>query len=269
MGRRHLQLHPGSNEVVVKLGPAFSLTGTVVDATNGQPIPEFVLNGRYVQAHPSASPGTWYDWNRKPFLDGKFNVYYEEPLHGGSGQMHDWQFRVEADGYEPGLSRVVRDDERGTNIVFQLVPSPVPQMSVEKPAGKTRVTAAAAVQPAKVAAGETVTVFARARIAEGHWIYALEDSGSENMPTSIDATLPSALEPDGPWRSPVPKTHPDGSRAFAETVLFQRRYLVEGDAKPAKHKLRFKLGFQVCNEALCWPPEAIDIETELEIVNRR
>jgi hypothetical protein len=269
MGRNHLQLRPTNNEAVVKLGPAFRLTGTVVDAVAGKSIPEFVLNGRYVQPQPYASPGTWYDWNRKTFRDGKFSVEYDDPLLGGSSQMHDWQFRVEAEGYEPALSRVIRDEERGTNITFQLTRRAPPQMNVPTPSGKTRVTAAVALQPAAVGPGETFTVFIKARIAEGHWIYAMEDSGSENIPTSIEASVPRTAEPEAPWRRPQPKVLPDDSRRLGGEVLFSRPYLVEGYAQPQKHKLRFKLHFQVCNELVCWPPEAVDMETELEIVKPR
>ena len=47
MGRSHLQFSPSDGEAVVKLGPAFSLVGTVVDANTRKPIPEFVLNLPY------------------------------------------------------------------------------------------------------------------------------------------------------------------------------------------------------------------------------
>ena len=269
MARSHFGLPAAEREAVIKLGPAFSLEGTVVDANTGKPVPEFVVNRRYVQPHPSASPGTWYDWGRKTFRGGKFSLYYEDPLLGGSSQMHDWQFRIDADGYESAISRVIKDEERGTNIDFRLTPRAVPQFTLEKPSGKTRVTAAAAVQPANAAPGDTVTVSIKARVAEGHWIYALEKSGSANLPTSIESASPRALEADGPWRGPAPKVHDDGSRALAGDLLFQRRYLVKYDAQPKNYKMPLKLTFQVCNDAVCFPPETIDMETEVEIVDRR
>ena len=145
-----------------------------------------------------------------------------------------------------------------------------PQIAVEKPSGKTRVTAGVAPQPARVAAGETVTVFVKARIAEGHWIYALEKSGSKNLPTRMEDSVSAALEALGPWRSPAPKTQEDGSRTLTgDEVFFQRQYRIATDARAQKHKLRFKLEFQVCNDMVCWPPETIDMETELEVVKPR
>ena len=268
MGRSHTSLKATNSEVVVKLGPAFSISGTVSDATTGKPMPQFVMNGRYVQPRGS-SPGTWYDWGRKTFRDGKFALYYESPLLGGSSEMHDWQFRVEADGYEPAISRVVRDAERGTNIAFELKPQPAPTIQVTAPSAKQRVSAAVALQPANAAPGEIVTVFIKVRIAEGHWIYALDKSGSENLPTRIEAKLPREIQQDGPWRGPEPKLKPDGARAIAGEALFSSRVLVEGYARSAKHKLLLKLEFQVCNDLVCWPPETIDMEAELEVVKPR
>jgi hypothetical protein len=145
-----------------------------------------------------------------------------------------------------------------------------PQITVAKPSGKTRVTAGVALQPARAAAGESVTVFVKARIAEDHWIYAMEKSGSKNLPTRVDESVPSALESRGPWRSPAPNTQEDGSRILAgDDVLFQRQYRIATDARPQKYKLRFKLEVQVCNDMVCWPPETIDMETELEVVKSR
>ncbi|HTD86680.1 MAG TPA: protein-disulfide reductase DsbD domain-containing protein, partial [Candidatus Binatia bacterium] len=217
----------------------------------------------------SSQPGTWYDWQRKTFRDGKFSVDYEQTLFGGAGPMHDWQFRVEADGYEPAVSRVIRDAERGTNIAFELKPQAAPRIDATAPSEKKRVTAALALQPASAAPGETVTAFIKVRIAEGHWIYALDKSGSENLPTRIEAKLPREIEQDGPWRGPEPKLKPDGARTIAGEVLFSSRFLIEGYARQAKHKLPFKFEFQVCNDLLCWPPETIDIEAELEVVKPR
>ena len=268
MGRRHMYFKPSDGEAVVTLGPAFRLAGTVIDAATRKPIPEFVLNSRYVQQQSSSS-GTWYDWTRKTFRDGKFNVDYEQPLLGGASAMHDWQFRVEADGYEPAVSRVIRDAERGTNIVFELKPQATPRIEVAAPSEKKRVTAAVAFQPASPAPGETVTVFIKVRIAEGYWIYALEKSGSENLPTRIEAKLPSEIEQDGPWRGPEPKLKSDGARTIFGEALFSSRLLISGFSQPAKHKLRFRLEFQVCNDLACWPPESIDMETDMEVVKPR
>jgi hypothetical protein len=52
-------------------------------------------------------------------------------------------------------------------------------------------------------------------------------------------------------------------------VLFKRRFVVERGAASKIHKLSAALRFQVCNEALCWPPETISLETEIEVLPRQ
>src|SRR5207249_7552748 len=133
----------------------------------------------------------------------------------------------EADGYETAVSRLVRDEERGARLDFQLHPRPLPEIGVPAPTGAKRVTAGVAVQPRKVRRGQTLTLFVKARVVAGHHIYALEDSGCRNLPTSLEAALRGVLTPDGPWRGPEPKLHDDGSRTLAGEVLFKRRFRVE------------------------------------------
>src|SRR5262249_46871980 len=130
-------------------------------------------------------------------------------------------------------------------------------------------TAGIAVQPQNVRPGDTLTLFVKTRVAAGHHIYALEDSGCSNLPTSLDAALRGVLTPDGPWRGPEAKTQNDGSRTLAGAVLFQRRFLVESSANAWACTLPVTLRFQVCNEALCWPAETIPLETEFKVLERQ
>jgi hypothetical protein len=183
--------------------------------------------------------------------------------------MPDWQFRVEADGYEPLVSRIVRDEERGLQLDFQLTARPLPEIVLPAPTSTKRVTVGAAVQPAAVRPGDTLTLFVKERIAAGHHIYALEDSGCSNLPTALDAALRNVLTPDGPWRGPEPKVNQDGSRTLAGEVWFKRRFLVGSSANSRTYQLPITLRFQVCNEALCWPPETISLETEFEVLPRQ
>jgi len=148
-------------------------------------------------------------------------------------------------------------------------PAAIPDIPVSAPAGTNRVTAGAAIQPAKGSPGEVVTVFVKVRIASGHWIYALEDSGSSSLPTSLATPSGSALRPTEHWRGPEPKGKEDGSRIYKGEALFQRRFVIEPGATEALTKLPLTLTCQVCNEALCWPPETISLEPMLKIVRSR
>jgi len=267
MNRSHHGLKPSGEEQLVTLGPSFRLSGSVTDAANGKAINELVLTARYAQVYSgNTNFGKWEEYNRKPFSNGKFSLSYENPLLGGTEKMHEWQFRVEADGYEPAVSRLVRDEERGTPLDFQLRPRPLPEISPPAPGGTKRITAAVAVQPRTVRAGDTLTLFVKARIAAGHHVYALDDSGCSNLPTSLEAGMRGVLTPDGPWRGPEAKLEDDGSRTLAGEVLFKRRFIVARGAGNKIYKFPVTLRFQVCNEALCWPPETISLETEFEVV---
>jgi hypothetical protein len=263
MTRSHHALNPSENEQVIKLGLPFHISGTVMDADTGRPVREFVISAAYVLSNPQPH---WNEYNRQQFKDGKFQVSYTYPLFSGGADMHDWQFRVEADGYETQVSRVVRDAERGAELKFPLARRPLPELNPAAPSGKTRVTAAAAFQPAKAKPNEMVTLYIKARVAEGHWIYALEDSGTSNLPTSIDASVQRALKKESDWQSPPPKTKDDGSRTLSGDIIFRRRFLVERNARPGTQSIPIELEFQVCNDALCWPPDKIRLQTTLEVL---
>jgi Carboxypeptidase regulatory-like domain len=274
MSRGRQGLQTGPEEQTVTLDPAFRVHGKVTDAKTGQAIPEFVLTARFVQINVFSGTtrtnfGEWSEYNRKAFSGGQYGLLFTYPLLSGSRKMHEWQFRAEALGYAPAVSRVVLDRERGLELDFELEPVPPPEIALAAPAGKTRVTAGAALQPGQARPGESVTLFVKARVAPGHHIYALDDSGCGNLPTAIKASWPRLLQPDGPWRGPEPKVARDGSRTLEGELLFQRRFLVERGAAARVHTLPIRLEFQVCNEALCWPAEKIDLETKLEVLPSR
>jgi uncharacterized GH25 family protein len=270
MSRSRHALRPSPEEQTVILGPSFRIRGSVTDAQTSNAVPEFIVNVRYVEVqtfngNSHTNFGAWSEYNRKRFAGGQFDLVYDHPLLYTSRGMHDWQFRVEADGYEPALSRVVPDAERGTRLEFKLKPQPLPELAAAPTAAK-RITAGVAVQPASVHVGEAVALFVKARLAPGFHIYALEDSGCKNLPTSIEFSLSQGLRMDGSWRGPEPREQDDGSRTLAGDMLFRRSFVIEQGARIGKHTLPVQLHFQVCNEALCWPPETISLETEFEVL---
>jgi hypothetical protein len=142
----------------------------------------------------------------------------------------------------------------------------LPQITVPPPEGTNRVTAGAIIQPAIASPGDSITVIVKVRIAPGHWIYALENSGSRNQPTAFETQHDGQpLRSVGPWRGPEPKTKSDGSRIYAGEAVFQRRFVLESPAKEATRKLPITIKYQVCNEALCWPPATISVEPVLRV----
>ena len=151
-----------------------------------------------------------------------------------------------------------------------LQPAEVPEFAVPALGATNRVTAAAMIYPTSASRGDIVTLFVKVRVAPGHHIYALEKPGTRNLPTSFETELPvSTLRPEGPWRGPEPKVNEDGSRTFSGDLLFQRRFRVEPQAATGACEAVLKLNFQVCNEALCWPPATIPLKFQLKVERSR
>jgi len=268
MSAAHQAMPPSKEERVVVLGPAFEVHGTVTDAEGGGPVPEFFLNARYVRLWGAGQTnfGKWYDYQRKPFVNGAFSARYDFPLLAGTDTMHQWQFRAEAEGYTPVTSRVLDDAERGAELSFALARETVPEFDVAAPTATQRLTAGLAIQPTRVAAGDPVTLFVKARLAPGFHIYALDDSGNANRPTQLSMPRQDAVQADGPWRSPEPKVDSTGARTLEGEVLLRRRHLVPAHQRAGRQTVRLNLTFQVCNEAFCWPPETMVLAADLEVV---
>jgi len=146
-------------------------------------------------------------------------------------------------------------------------PAPAPDIAVPAPDDERRVTAGAAIRPEAAKTGSRVVIFVKVRVAPHHWIYALENSGSTSVPTTV--TVPAgALKPAGPWRGPEPKMK-DGLRTLAGDLVFQRPFLVERRETPSVLLVPIRVRYQVCNEALCWPATTITLEAALKVVRER
>jgi hypothetical protein len=102
------------------------------------------------------------------------------------------------------------------------------------------------------------------RIAPGHWIYALDDSGSRNLATTV--TSGPLFRLTEPWRTSPPKVKSDGSRTYTGEVVLQGRFQIDRAVVDGIQRLPVTLKYQVCNEALCWPPATISLEPVLKVV---
>ena len=128
-----------------------------------------------------------------------------------------------------------------------------------------RIDAAIAIEPKKIGPSKSVGLFVKLRIAPGHYIYSLERSGKSNEPTSFEVNLPNGFSLSGPWKGPEPKRQTDGSKVFRGDVVFWNHLSASPAVPPGKRKMSVKVSFQVCNEAVCWPPQKISRELELEV----
>lgn len=162
-------------------------------------------------------------------------------------------------------SRVLSPDETGATVDFVLQPEALPEIDLPPLGPGENITAAASVQSATVAAGDSVTIYFKARIATGHHIYALEDSGTGNSPTDFEIRLPGGISTTGGWHGPDPVVLADRSRVYKGEPLFRTRLTTTSWMRPGKYKLPIKMTFQICNEDLCWPPNTITRQVELEV----
>lgn len=141
-----------------------------------------------------------------------------------------------------------------------------PVIELAAPSLSERVSAAATVQPSLLHPGERGTVFIRIRVAAGCHVYPLEDPATRYTATTIRWEAPDALMQEGPWLGPEPRVELDGSRTLSGDLWFQGPFRVSAAASQQSIVLRLQLSFQVCNEAVCWPPETKTLETRMDIV---
>jgi hypothetical protein len=101
----------------------------------------------------------------------------------------------------------------------------------------------------------SVELFVRFRVAEGYHIYAMDRRAGENIPTTIELDADAFLTPDGPWQM-LPATSSSTATLHGE-FYFCRRFLVHQTGPPQQRTTEIKIGYQACNDAVCWPPETI------------
>ena len=145
----------------------------------------------------------------------------------------------------------------------------MPELRVAAPNGTNRVTAAAVFQPGTAAPGDTVDLLLKVRVAPGHWVYALAESGSRNIALTVTTPADAPFQPARAWVGPEAKVKGDGSRTYAGEVLLRGRFQVDRGAGDGVHRLPVTLAYQVCNEALCWPPATISLEPALRVIPSR
>lgn len=158
--------------------------------------------------------------------------------------------------------------ERQSRIKTAASPNSIalPDIEVPAPDDQTRVTAGALVSPAVAARGGTIVLFVKVRIAPHHWIYALDDSGSVSVPTTLQVST-SAMRPSGEWHAPEPKPR-DGSRTLGGDVVFYRPFVIEQRMRPGQLHVPVKVKYQVCNASLCWPATTISLVADVGVANK-
>ena len=130
-----------------------------------------------------------------------------------------------------------------------------------------RINAGAVIEPSLVTTEQKPWVYVKARIAPGHHVYGLKKALESAIPTKLEMRLPDGISLAGEWSAPRPDKS-GSAEIYRKEVVFRNRLVIGGKVSPGKYKARIKIAFQVCNEALCWPPEELEREVEFEVVER-
>lgn len=128
MSVRGKEFGPQADPHKITMNKAIKVTGKVVDAVTGVPVPKFsALQGQ--KWDNSNQPVYWERYNTTEGTDGNFTMEFDEPREGGH------LVRVEAVGYRPGISREFKDSEGSIELEFKLVKGIGPTGVIKNPDG--------------------------------------------------------------------------------------------------------------------------------------
>jgi hypothetical protein len=122
------------------------------------------------------------------------------------------------------------------------------------------------VSPAKVRAGDALTLVVRARTAPTWHIYAVEGSGGPGIATSLTLKLPKGVEAEGDWTCPEATRGEDGQMVYEGSLEFRRRLRVGRGVVAGPLVVSCELGYQACDPRSCRPPAREELKARAEVV---
>jgi Disulphide bond corrector protein DsbC len=137
----------------------------------------------------------------------------------------------------------------------------------EQPGPAQPVVVGAALRPANVRPGQTLTLFVQARTAPTWHIYGTESSAGEAIPTTLRLKRAEGVEPVGSWMSPPAKPAADGPASHYEgTVTFRHQFRVAAGAAPGPLDVTCEFAYQACDPFHCRPPAKVVLKAGAEVV---
>ncbi|MBN1973181.1 MAG: redoxin domain-containing protein [Sedimentisphaerales bacterium] len=127
MSIRHQSMTASDEDYVITMYPVLKVHGTVVDANTGQPILDFRLLSGIDWGN--GQPIYWQRDSVKTFKQGRYEVTFSEPRDAHL-------VRIEADGYKPGISQPLKDNEIDITCDFKLEKGTGPSGIVKLPDGR-------------------------------------------------------------------------------------------------------------------------------------
>jgi RNA polymerase sigma factor (sigma-70 family) len=126
MRRYKVLLRPIDQEYVITMQPAVNVSGTVMDADTGQPIPWFRIVTGYPNTTFRRDPSFYWDpygnYSYK-FADGVFRLNYGSHVVQAD-EPRGYGLKFEATGYESQVARLIRADETNATLEVKLKPLP-------------------------------------------------------------------------------------------------------------------------------------------------
>jgi hypothetical protein len=145
----------------------------------------------------------------------------------------------------------------------------IKEISVPDPTPGEPVTAVMTIHPNHAAAGETVEVLVRVRIASAHFIHASGEAGAPFVPLAVNAKLSAGVEPVGDWQLPPPEKGRGTALVYRDSVVLRRSFRVVSMSASESLLLTSELRYQVCTDELCWPQGKLQLSASLTIHSPR
>ncbi len=200
--RDHVPVRPDGTEQLIVLGPTLKLKGTVRDAAGGGLIPKF----RLVLGWPDPNEARWSSLSRHwiSFSHGVFQHSLDEPIVYNTRDPK-LVVKVEAEGYAPAVSRVIRMDEGEAQLDILLRRAGENSVTVLRPDG----------QPAAGADVGFLSPYAGLTLSSGGFV---RDGPLSSSLVRTDAMGKFELPPEAQTND-VLITHESGSAEVAAAAL--------------------------------------------------
>jgi hypothetical protein len=136
----------------------------------------------------------------------------------------------------------------------------------QEPTALQPVATAAALLPARVRQGESLSLAVRVKTAPGWHIYASAGSGGPGIATTLRLQLPPGIRAEGDWSSPTALRGSDGQMIHEGSFEFCRTLRVSKDTPPGAVAVACEMGYQACDERSCRAPTKVELTARAEVV---
>jgi DsbC/DsbD-like thiol-disulfide interchange protein len=143
-------------------------------------------------------------------------------------------------------------------------------IALDAPTSRRPVVAGAALAPAKVNAGGTVTLVVKAKVAPSWHIYAADLPTGSSIPTTLKLKLPKGVSLKGDWTYPVAAQNAsDNTWVYEGELTFQHALKVAPDVPSGPIEVTCEFGYQACDPSSCRPPTKIDLKARADVLPAR